>query len=155
MGRSIAAKIIVIGTALAAASVGGTYAATADEDDAATTTVLNKNGHEVNEHAAKGQARAAEARAQRDAPTEEPVEGDDESGDPTTTAPDPAPAPGPDVHAGDHPNENATTHGQGAGSNGKGKGKAPRIVGADRSRDFTTVARPRGHRREGWHDIGA
>ncbi|MBI2245957.1 MAG: hypothetical protein HYU55_19090, partial [Nocardioides sp.] len=71
--------------ALAAALTFGTAYATqtgSDSDDASATTtssspVLNKNGHEVNEHAAFGQARAAEARAQHEAtetPTSEPSE---------------------------------------------------------------------------------
>ena len=122
MRRTTTLKLAVTGTALAALFIGGATAF-ADTEDPDPTTVVNKNGHEVDEHAAHGQARAAEARAQRlekaaeraaeDTETEVPeAEGPDA---PETDAPE-APADdhtdngnhgGPNEHAGDHPNPKA------------------------------------------------
>lgn len=122
MRRTTTLKLAAAGTALAALSIGGATAF-AETEEAEATAVVNKNGHEVNEHAAHGQARAVEARAQRlekaaersaeDSETEVP-----ETEEPEVTETDVPAAPaeehtdngnhgGPDEHAGDHPNPRA------------------------------------------------
>jgi hypothetical protein len=135
MRRTTVLKLAAAGTALAGLSIGGATAF-ADTEDPEPTAVVNKNGHEVNEHAAGGQARAAEARAQRLEKAAEREAGDTETEAPETEEPavtetDVPEAPveehtdkgnhgGPDEHAGDHPNENAT---DGPGNNGHGHQK--------------------------------
>lgn len=135
MRRTTAIKMAAAGSALALLSVGGA-AAFADTEDPAPTAVVNKNGHEVDEHAAFGQARAAEARAQRlekaaerdaedetedseveeteteveDTEVEETETDDTEVEDPEVPAEektDNGNHGGPDEHAGDHPNPKA------------------------------------------------
>ncbi len=119
MRRTTALKFAAAGTALTALSIGGATAF-ADAEDPEPTAVVNKNGHEVNEHAADGQARAAEARAQRlekaaDRATEDDTTTDTETEVPEADAPEAPPAEhtdngnhgGPDEHAGDHPNPKA------------------------------------------------
>lgn len=121
MRRTTTLKLAVAGTALAALSIGGATAF-ADTEDSEPAAVVNKNGHEVDEHAADGQARAAEARAQRlekaaereadDTETETPeTETDTETLESETDAPaehtDNGNHGGPDEHAGDHPNPKA------------------------------------------------
>ena len=100
----IASKSFAAATALGVLALGGATAL-ADTGRPDPTGVVNKNGKQVDEHAADGQARAAEARAQRlakaaerDADTEEaPAEEKTDRGN----------HGGPDEHAGDHPNANA------------------------------------------------
>lgn len=119
MRRTTTLKFAAAGTALAALSIGGATAF-ADTEDSEPAAVVNKNGHDVNEHAAHGQARAAEARAQRlekaaereadDTETEVPETEEPEA--PETDAPteehtDNGNHGGPDEHAGDHPNPKA------------------------------------------------
>lgn len=59
----------VVGAALVACLTGiGVAAAVDSTGRAGETVVVNKNGHEVDEHAAYGQERAAEARSKRDRP---------------------------------------------------------------------------------------
>src|SRR5919112_976648 len=81
----------VAATAAVAAAItfGTAYADHASTESG--TPVVNKNGHEVNEHAAHGQARAAEARAQHES-TEDPTE--DPTGEPIE---DPASEPSEDA----------------------------------------------------------
>src|SRR5688572_27918583 len=67
MRRMTRVKIALAGASVAALSVSGAFAATSTPDGGVTSAVVNKNGHEVNEHAADGQARAAEARAAAEA----------------------------------------------------------------------------------------
>lgn len=140
MRRNTTLKLAAAGTALAALSIGGTTAF-ADTDDSEPTAVVNKNGHEVNEHAAHGQARAAEARAQRlekaaerdaeDTETEVP-----ETEEPVVTETDEPEAPaeehtdngnhgGPDEHAGDHPNPKAFENPQAHEPQGPKEGHEP------------------------------
>jgi len=104
MRRTTALKTAASGTALAVLALGGA-AALADTGRPDPTGVVNKNGKQVDEHAADGQARAAEARAlrlakaaERDAETEEaPAEEKTDNGN----------HGGPDEHAGDHPDPKA------------------------------------------------
>ena len=111
MRRTTALKLAVTGSALAALSIGGA-AAFADTQDSEPSGVMNKNGHEVDEHAADGQARAAEARDQRlekaaarDAEdTETDDTGTDDTEAPAEEKTDNGNHGGPDEHAGDHPN---------------------------------------------------
>jgi hypothetical protein len=113
MRRTTALKLAAAGSAVAVLSIGGA-AAFADTQDSEPSTVVNKNGHEVDEHAADGQARAAEARAQRlEKAAARDAEGTDADTDDTETDDTEAPAEektdngnhgGPDEHAGDHPN---------------------------------------------------
>ena len=134
MRRTTALKYAVAGLALAALSIGGASAfADPETEDAAPTAGVNKNGPEGDEHAAFGQARAAEARAQRlekaaeraaeddaDEPTTEEPEAETETEGDEPEAEEPAGPPaehtdngnhgGPNEHAGDHPNENAFEH---------------------------------------------
>jgi hypothetical protein len=120
MRRTTTLQLAVAGTALAALSIGGATAF-ADMEDSEPTAVVNKNGHEVNEHAAHGQARAAEARAQRLEKAAEREADDTDTEAPEASTPEAeaveedAPAEhtdngnhgGPDAHAGDHPNPKA------------------------------------------------
>lgn len=121
--RSISpVKMALAGASVAALTVGGAYAADTVADDGEPAAVVNKNGHEVDEHAADGQARAAEARAAAEArraatdADEADEEADEEADDEATEAPESdevAPEDdngnhgGPDEHAGDHPAEQA------------------------------------------------
>ena len=82
MRRITIAKTIAASAAIAAATTAGAAATghspVADDSGDSTSTVVNKNGHEVDEHAAKGQARAAEARAQHsDDDSDEPEDEDE------------------------------------------------------------------------------
>jgi hypothetical protein len=117
MRRTTTLKLGAAGVALAALSIGGATAF-AETDDPEPAAVVNKNGHEVNEHAAHGQERAAEARAQRlekaaerdaeDSETEEPVAPEaDETEAPVEEPTDNGNHGGPNEHAGDHPNPKA------------------------------------------------
>jgi hypothetical protein len=106
MRRLSPAKVALTGISVAALTVAGAYA-TAMAVDEEPTTVVNKNGKEVDEHAADGQARAAEARAAAEArraakaaepdAVEEPKEDNGNHG-------------GPVEQAGDHPDANAFLH---------------------------------------------
>ena len=126
MRRMSPVKLAVAGVSVAALTAGGAYAVSpaAEDADSETAAVVNKNGHEVDEHAADGQARAAEARAdaaaRKAAKPAKPVEADDEtdteeSAETEATTPDEVGEPrddsgnhgGPDDSAGEHPNENA------------------------------------------------
>lgn len=99
MRRSTALKTAAAGCALATLAIGGA-AAFADTEDPEPSTVVNKNGHQVDEHAADGQARAAEARAHR-------LEKADDAEPPAEEKTDNGNHGGPDEHAGDHPNPKA------------------------------------------------
>src|SRR4051812_31750065 len=69
------AGALTFGTAYATqAGSGGSPETSVGSTTPTPTPVLNKNGHEVNEHAAKGQARAAEARAKHAAESPEPTD---------------------------------------------------------------------------------
>jgi hypothetical protein len=106
MRRTTTLKLAASGIAIAALSIGGA-AAFADTEGSG---VVNKNGHEVDEHAADGQARAAEARAQRLVKAAERAADDtvsDETEVPTEEKTDNGNHGGPDAHAGDHPNPKA------------------------------------------------
>jgi hypothetical protein len=109
-------KAALTGVSVAALMASGAYAASTavEAPDDETATVVNKSGHDVDEHAADGQARAAEARATAAArKAEKSVKADDAEAE--TEAPDMVAGPkedngnhgGPDEAAGDHPNENA------------------------------------------------
>jgi hypothetical protein len=103
MRRTTMAAISTVAIA-GALTFGTAYATQAGSDgshaDAAAagstpSPVLNKNGHQVDEHAAKGQARAAAARARHlarkpasETPTPEP-----EGAETATATPTPAPVP--------------------------------------------------------------
>jgi len=129
MRRLSPVKLAVAGVSVAALTAGGAYAVNpvAEDADSETAAVVNKNGHEVNEHAADGQARAAEARAAaatrkaaKPAKPVTPAQAEDEA-DTEESAETEAPAPeqvevpkedsgnhgGPNVAAGDHPNASA------------------------------------------------
>jgi hypothetical protein len=58
---------LVVGGALALSLTGIGVAAAVDSESPDEGTVLNKNGHEVDEHAAFGQETAEEARSKHDA----------------------------------------------------------------------------------------
>jgi hypothetical protein len=135
MRRTTALKFAAAGTALAALSIGGATAF-ADTEEPEPTAVVNKNGHEVNEHAADGQARAAEARAQRLEKAAERATEDDtttETEVPEADAPEAPPAEhtdngnhgGPDEHAGDHPNPKAFENPQDHEPQGPKEGHEP------------------------------
>jgi hypothetical protein len=109
MRRTTALKVAAAGSALAALSIGGATAV-ADTQDSEPSGVVNKNGHEVDEHAADGQARATEARAQRLEKAAEREAEDTETDDteaPAEEQTDNGNHGGPDEHAGDHPNPKA------------------------------------------------
>jgi hypothetical protein len=120
MRRSTALKTAVAGCALATLAIGGA-AAFADTDDP-ESSVVNKNGHEVDEHAADGQARAALARAQRlekaeEAPSEDKTDNGNHGG--------------PDEHAGDHPNPKAFENPQAHEPRGPRDGLGPNDHASD------------------------
>jgi hypothetical protein len=105
MRRTTALKFAAAGSALAVLSIGGATAFAEEEPEPAA--VVNKNGHEVDEHAADGQARAAEARAQRLTKAAEREADDEETETPAEEKTNNGNHGGPDEHAGDHPNAQA------------------------------------------------
>ena len=125
---------LAVTAALGAALTFGTanaHQAATDADPG--TPVVNKNGHEVDAHAAAGQARAAQARVQHTADdgdeTEAPATEAPETDAPVTETPDTeapdteAPAThDPNEHAGTHPDTHAlpggTDHGQDGAEHG-------------------------------------
>lgn len=120
MHRATLAKTIVAGAALAVASIGVSSAA--DTEEPSAIPVVNKNGHEVNEHAADGQARAAAAHAAAEERKAAALQETDGSNKDTSKEQGPKPRytdqgnhGGPNEHAGDHPNDDASTQGQGQG----------------------------------------
>lgn len=161
MRKTTALKYAVAGTALAALSIAGASAfADTETEDPAPTAVVNKDGHEVDEHAAHGQARAAEARAQRlekaaepaaddaDEPTaEEPTTEEPTADEPDTDEPAGPPAGhtdngnhgGPDEHAGDQPNENAFTHPAPHEPQGPKRGNGPNEHAGDHPNEHASI----------------
>src|SRR5512134_3555657 len=89
MRRTTLARTIAAAAAVAAVtSVGAAYATEAPApEEIDTTTVVNKSGHEVDEHAAQGQQRAADARAKHET-SEEPA--GEPTAEPTTDSSDDA-----------------------------------------------------------------
>ena len=140
MGRTTTLKIAAAGTALTALSIGGATAF-ADTEDAEPTAVVNKNGHEVDEHAADGQARATEARAQRLVKAAERAP--DDSGTEDSEAPaedqtDNGNHGGPDAHAGDNPNPKAFENPQGHEPQGPRDGLGPNERAGDHPNENAT-----------------
>lgn len=121
MRRLTPVQVALTGISVAALTVSGAYAAsTAVDAPDETTTVVNKNGHEVDEHATDGQARAAEARAAAAArKAAKPVKAEvDETAEAPAPKQDTGNHGGPDEAAGDHPNENAFLNPQDHGPQG-------------------------------------
>src|SRR3954447_9505669 len=109
------AGALTFGTAYATqAGSGGSPEPSAESSTATPTPVLNKNGHEVNQHAAKGQARAAAARAKNAGKHSAKRPAATPTATPTAE-PSSSPETGPNEHAGTRPDTHAlptgTDHG--------------------------------------------
>ena len=155
-----AAATAAIATAL---TVGAAYAAQGGSSSAATSAaasttpspVVNKNGHEVDEHALNGQVRAALARAKRlatETPTAEPSE-TVEPGDSASELPAPTETPtedgphgkGPDEHAGTHPDTHALLTGTDHGKDGEEHGRAGQQAAKGKGHHSHGQGQGRGH----------
>jgi hypothetical protein len=102
---------------------------------------VNKNGHEVDEHAADGQARATEARAQRLVKAAERAADDtvaDEPAAPAEEQTDNGNHGGPDAHAGDHPNPKAFENPQDHEPQGPRDGLGPNEHAGDHPNENAT-----------------
>lgn len=88
-------KVVIVTGAVVASTVGGAYAA----------GVVNKNGHEVNDHAAHGQAVAAAARAKHLATDTESATPSVEPSETATTEPSETPSVQPTETATVEPSE--------------------------------------------------
>ena len=168
MRRTTTAAISTMAIA-GALTFGTAYATQAGTDDGSATTtptsptstttpVLNKVGHEVDFHAAKGQARAAEARAKHlsESPTADPsestgptgvtdaaepaeVESDEPAETPTAT-----PTHAPNAHAGTRPDTHAF-----AGGTDHGKDGLPHGQGHAYGHDPAHAGQAKGHDKGG------
>lgn len=133
MNRSkLIRTLAVASSAMVVTALGGAAVAMSPEDTA--TVVVNKLGHEVNEHAAKGQARAAEARARHAddvADQESDQESDDDAGGVTGGTGTHGQAGQDHGQAGDDHGQAGQEHGQAADDHGRPEGHGDEARGQD------------------------
>ena len=141
---------VTAAAALATALSFGAAYATHAGSDGGDTPVVNKNGHPVDEHAAKGQARAAEVHARNAAKqaTKHPEATDSptasETPTETATAVPDEDAVDPNEHAGTHPDTHALPGGTDHGQDGEEHGGQARGQG-DHGPDEHAGDRPDAH----------